>query len=65
MRTAADHGFPVTVTVHVDRSRMRAVVRTVGLVVLGLGVTVLRLGLLPDDPDPADDPHDRSCPPHR
>jgi hypothetical protein len=52
MRTAADHGFPVTVTVHVDRSRMRAVVQTVGRVVLGLGVT-------------AADPYDRSCPPHR
>ena len=65
MRTAADHGFPVTVTVHVDRSRMRAVVRTVGLVVLGLGVTVLCLSLLPEGPDPADDLHDRSYPPNR
>ena len=33
---------------------------------LGLGVTLLRLGLLlPEDPDAADDRHDHSCPRHR
>jgi hypothetical protein len=36
MRTAADHGFPLTV--HVHRSRMRAFVQIVGGVVLGLGL---------------------------
>ncbi len=57
MRTTADHDPQVTV--HVSRSRMRAVVQIVGGVVLGLGL------LLPEDPDTADDRHDRSCPRHR
>jgi hypothetical protein len=57
MRTTADHDPQVTV--HVSRSRMRAVVQIVGGVVLGFGL------LLPEDPDTADDRHDRSCPRHR
>jgi hypothetical protein len=62
MRTATDHGFPVTV--HVHRGRMPAAVRTVDRVLLGLGPTLLRPGLLPEN-RPAADPHEASCPPHR
>jgi hypothetical protein len=39
MRTAADHGYPVTV--HVHRSRMRAFVQIVGGVVLGVGLAAV------------------------
>jgi hypothetical protein len=55
MRTAADLGSPVTV--HVHRSRMRALVQVIGAIVLGL--------LLPEDPDTPGDRHDRCCPRHR
>jgi len=61
MRTAADHGLPVTV--HVHHQRMRGVVQTDGRVVLVPGMTLLGLGLLPEDPDAANEPLDRSCPP--
>ena len=44
MRTAADHGYPVTV--HVHRSRMRAFVQIVGGVVLGMGLAAA-VGLNP------------------
>jgi hypothetical protein len=57
MRTTADHDPQVTV--HVSRSRMRAVVQIVGGVVLGLGLLLL------EDPDTANDRHDHSCSRHR
>jgi len=44
MSSSAKHGFPVTV--HVHRSRMRALVQTVGGVVLGLGLAAV-VGLNP------------------
>ncbi len=56
MRTAAVHGFPVTV--HLGRSWMRAHAQIIGGAELGRGVVLLC-------PDAAPDRHDRFCPPHR